>query len=170
MQGKEAAAEYEWNFACDRISVGCSRYTDRDWLSRIRRFVVTSLMQFFRRVFPHKAAGRYAICLSMLHVQWFCHIRQAALQYCQYFHEQTCKYLQGASMTASRFIIQTRWRCEWVAGSASSSYAAVVGQLTMNGMVHRRSLIPGECRWPPRMVEKMEAFVALASAKQPAPV
>ncbi|CAL5223473.1 g5995 [Coccomyxa viridis] len=37
-QGKEAAAESEWNFACDRISVGCSRYTDPDWLSRIRRW------------------------------------------------------------------------------------------------------------------------------------
>ena len=36
MQGKEAAAESEWNFACDRISVGCSRYTDPDWLTRIR--------------------------------------------------------------------------------------------------------------------------------------
>jgi len=44
MQGKEAAAEYEWNFACDRISVGCSRYTDRDWLSRIRRYALISLM------------------------------------------------------------------------------------------------------------------------------
>ncbi|CAK0785284.1 hypothetical protein CVIRNUC_008490, partial [Coccomyxa viridis] len=37
-QGKEAAAESEWNFACDRISVGCSRYTDKDWLARIRRW------------------------------------------------------------------------------------------------------------------------------------
>lgn len=36
-QGKEAAAESEWNFACDRISVGCTFYKDRDWLSRIRR-------------------------------------------------------------------------------------------------------------------------------------
>lgn len=42
MQGKEAAAESEWNFACDRISVGCSRYTDRDWLSRIRRCTLSA--------------------------------------------------------------------------------------------------------------------------------
>ena len=37
MQGKEGAAEAEWNYACDRISVGCSKYQDKDWLSRIRR-------------------------------------------------------------------------------------------------------------------------------------
>ncbi|BDA47067.1 hypothetical protein COCOBI_09-5220 [Coccomyxa sp. Obi] len=37
-QGKEAAAESEWNFACERISVGCSKYQDRDWLARIRRW------------------------------------------------------------------------------------------------------------------------------------
>lgn len=29
-------------------------------------------------------------------------------------------------------------------------------------------IINDECRWPPRMVERMEAFLALASAKQPA--
>ena len=38
VQGKEGAAEAEWNYACDRISAGCSRYQDRDWLSRIRRW------------------------------------------------------------------------------------------------------------------------------------
>jgi hypothetical protein len=37
LQGKEGAAEAEWNYACDRISVGCSKYQDKDWLSRIRR-------------------------------------------------------------------------------------------------------------------------------------
>ncbi|EIE21845.1 TPR-like protein [Coccomyxa subellipsoidea C-169] len=37
-QGNEAAAESEWNFACERISVGCSKYQDKDWLSRIRRW------------------------------------------------------------------------------------------------------------------------------------
>ncbi|KAK9918641.1 hypothetical protein WJX75_005609 [Coccomyxa subellipsoidea] len=37
-QGNEAAAESEWNFACERISVGCSKYQDKDWLTRIRRW------------------------------------------------------------------------------------------------------------------------------------
>ena len=67
MQGKEAAAEYEWNFACDRISVGCSRYTDRDWLSRIRRSAVTSLIIYLWPVSPLKKAGKYGIYLSILH-------------------------------------------------------------------------------------------------------
>ncbi|KAK9829331.1 hypothetical protein WJX72_005226 [[Myrmecia] bisecta] len=37
-QGDRAAAEGEWQYACDRVSVGCSKYMDRDWLSRIRRW------------------------------------------------------------------------------------------------------------------------------------
>ena len=36
-QGNEAAAEGEWNSACERISVGCAKYQDADWLRRIRR-------------------------------------------------------------------------------------------------------------------------------------
>lgn len=36
-QGNEAAAEGEWNNACERISVGCAKYQDADWLRRIRR-------------------------------------------------------------------------------------------------------------------------------------
>lgn len=36
MQGQEAAAEAEWNFACTSITTGCSKYQDQDWLLRIR--------------------------------------------------------------------------------------------------------------------------------------
>ena len=36
-QGNEAAAEGEWNNVCERISVGCAKYQDADWLRRIRR-------------------------------------------------------------------------------------------------------------------------------------
>jgi hypothetical protein len=34
--GDEAAAEASWDFACNSITVGCTRYLDRDWLQRIR--------------------------------------------------------------------------------------------------------------------------------------
>ncbi|GBG00639.1 hypothetical protein Rsub_13391 [Raphidocelis subcapitata] len=37
-RGQEAAAEEQWQFACDNITVGCRKYQDRDWLSRIRRW------------------------------------------------------------------------------------------------------------------------------------
>lgn len=37
-RGEDARAEDQWQYACDKISVGCSRYRDRDWLSRIRRW------------------------------------------------------------------------------------------------------------------------------------
>eukprot|EP00877_Chromochloris_zofingiensis_P006048 jgi/Chrzof1/1697/Cz10g17190.t1 len=37
-QGREQDAESQWEFACDRISVGCSKYQDADWLRRIRRW------------------------------------------------------------------------------------------------------------------------------------
>jgi tetratricopeptide (TPR) repeat protein len=36
--GQETAAEAEWEFACNKITVGCSRYQDEDWLFRIRRW------------------------------------------------------------------------------------------------------------------------------------
>jgi len=36
--GLEAEAENEWEFACSRISVGCSYYQDEEWLRRIRRW------------------------------------------------------------------------------------------------------------------------------------
>jgi tetratricopeptide (TPR) repeat protein len=37
-QGRRSDAEGAWEFACGSISVGCSRYKDRDWLLRIRRW------------------------------------------------------------------------------------------------------------------------------------
>ncbi|GAB4823418.1 hypothetical protein N2152v2_010464 [Parachlorella kessleri] len=37
-QGRESEAETEWEFACNKISVGCSLYKDEDWLFRIRRW------------------------------------------------------------------------------------------------------------------------------------
>ena len=37
-QGKEAEAESEWDFACNKIAVGCALYRDQDWLFRIRRW------------------------------------------------------------------------------------------------------------------------------------
>lgn len=36
--GLEAEAENEWEFACSRISVGCSYYQDEEWLRKIRRW------------------------------------------------------------------------------------------------------------------------------------
>lgn len=36
--GLEAEAENEWEFACSRITVGCSYYQDEEWLRRIRRW------------------------------------------------------------------------------------------------------------------------------------
>ncbi|GLC42869.1 hypothetical protein PLESTB_001433100 [Pleodorina starrii] len=37
-QGRQREAEEMWEFACDRITVGCVKYTDLDWLGRIRRW------------------------------------------------------------------------------------------------------------------------------------
>ena len=37
-QGRESAAESEWNFACQSISAGCSKYQDQEWLATIRRW------------------------------------------------------------------------------------------------------------------------------------
>jgi tetratricopeptide (TPR) repeat protein len=36
--GRRADAEGAWEFACSNISVGCSRYRDREWLSTVRRW------------------------------------------------------------------------------------------------------------------------------------
>lgn len=48
-QGQAEAAEAEWQFACDNISVGCRKYEDMDWLARIRRWppVLVSKMADF---------------------------------------------------------------------------------------------------------------------------
>eukprot|EP00198_Chlamydomonas_reinhardtii_P007367 XP_001696703.1 TPR-repeat protein [Chlamydomonas reinhardtii] len=36
--GRRQEAEEAWEYACDRITVGCVKYTDMDWLGRIRRW------------------------------------------------------------------------------------------------------------------------------------
>lgn len=35
-RGDEAAAEGEWDWACTKITTGCTKYQDQDWLVRIR--------------------------------------------------------------------------------------------------------------------------------------
>ena len=36
--GRKAEAESVWEFACDNILEGCSKYRDDDWLARVRRW------------------------------------------------------------------------------------------------------------------------------------
>jgi len=36
--GRREDAEREWEFACDKISVGCTKFRDKEWLSRVRRW------------------------------------------------------------------------------------------------------------------------------------
>lgn len=47
--GRQAEAEGEWEFACDRISAGCSKYGDLEWLRVVRRWppAMVSLMAEF---------------------------------------------------------------------------------------------------------------------------
>ena len=37
-EGRGEDAEREWEFACDRISVGCSKYRNKEWLRNVRRW------------------------------------------------------------------------------------------------------------------------------------
>lgn len=48
-QGRQQAAEDEWEFACDRITVGCVRYKDQEWLRTVRRWppIMVDLMDQF---------------------------------------------------------------------------------------------------------------------------
>jgi hypothetical protein len=48
-QGRRADAEGSWEFACGSISVGCSKYRDKEWLSVVRRWppVMVEKMQAF---------------------------------------------------------------------------------------------------------------------------
>mmetsp|Transcript_12807 Transcript_12807/g.34933 ORF Transcript_12807/g.34933 Transcript_12807/m.34933 type:complete len:377 (+) Transcript_12807:51-1181(+) len=50
--GRTALAEEEWEFACTKINTGCAKYTDPDWLGRIRRWppVMVSKMQDFVQI------------------------------------------------------------------------------------------------------------------------
>eukprot|EP00955_Chlamydomonas_euryale_P096652 365025-Chlamydomonas_euryale.AAC.16 len=36
--GQQERAENSWEFACTKITVGCTKYRDPDWLGRIRRW------------------------------------------------------------------------------------------------------------------------------------
>ena len=51
-QGDEAAAEAEWGYACTRITAGCTRYQDPDWLATVRRWppVMVNRLQAFLRL------------------------------------------------------------------------------------------------------------------------
>jgi len=51
-QGLVREAEDEWEFACDKITVGCSKYQDVDWLTRVRRWppVMAARMQAFLKL------------------------------------------------------------------------------------------------------------------------
>lgn len=37
-KGERAAAESEWEFACDKISTGCKNYKDMEWVTTVRRW------------------------------------------------------------------------------------------------------------------------------------
>ena len=54
MQGKQVEAEATWAFACDNITVGCKKYTDLDWLARIRRCSLP-LRAPYRVLLAHRA-------------------------------------------------------------------------------------------------------------------
>ncbi|KAL4436864.1 hypothetical protein ABPG75_004003 [Micractinium tetrahymenae] len=51
-QGREAEAESTWEFACNSITAGCTKYTDPDWLYHIRRWppVMCDYLQNFLRL------------------------------------------------------------------------------------------------------------------------
>ena len=51
-EGRGEDAEREWEFACDRISVGCSKYRSREWLTNVRRWPprMVELLESFLRV------------------------------------------------------------------------------------------------------------------------
>lgn len=49
--GREQDAESEWEFACQQITAGCTKYQDEDWLFRIRRWppaMVARLREFLQ--------------------------------------------------------------------------------------------------------------------------
>lgn len=47
--GMESEAENQWAFACDNITVGCSKYQDEEWLRHVRRWppVMVERLQAF---------------------------------------------------------------------------------------------------------------------------
>lgn len=53
-KGLRDRAEDEWEWACTKINVGCTKYRDPDWLGRIRRWppVMVEKMQQFVKIVP----------------------------------------------------------------------------------------------------------------------
>ena len=54
-KGLRERAEDQWDFACNKIVVGCTFYKDRDWLQRIRRWppvMVDKMMNFVQLKAP----------------------------------------------------------------------------------------------------------------------
>ena len=47
-RGDLAVAETEWDYACNHITTGCSKYRDLDWVQRIRRWP-PSLVNILKR-------------------------------------------------------------------------------------------------------------------------
>lgn len=60
--GQEDEAEAEWEFACTKITVGCVKYQDADWVQRIRRWppVMAARLEAFLKLRSAEAAGRGA--------------------------------------------------------------------------------------------------------------
>lgn len=50
--GKYEQAEAQWQYACENITAGCSKYQDRAWLSTVRRWppVMVGYLQDFLRL------------------------------------------------------------------------------------------------------------------------
>ena len=47
-RGSRGRAEDSWEFACNKIVVGCTFYRDRDWLGRIRRWPPVMVEKMFK--------------------------------------------------------------------------------------------------------------------------
>jgi hypothetical protein len=61
-EGDAQAAEANWQFTCDKISVGCTQYKDMQWVRGIRRWPPTLadlLEQFLNERVP-AALSKYA--------------------------------------------------------------------------------------------------------------
>jgi tetratricopeptide (TPR) repeat protein len=59
-RGDYISALKEWNFACNEISVGCSAYSDTEWLATVRRWppvMVENLGKFLKRELPEIVKG-----------------------------------------------------------------------------------------------------------------
>lgn len=57
----------EWDFACNKISVGCSAYSDEDWVKVVRRWppkIADRLGQFLKREIPEAIKGQPGSALA----------------------------------------------------------------------------------------------------------